>query len=158
VAPALRSIDDEQRPKVARLVVRADKTLHVGLVLGNEENGLIQIPVNLRRGDEGRILQPVLGCAVSHFVDAREIGAFGGTQARFGHGRSVIDGRVSVDCRGVDEALPYSFTQAPFAFEDLTAASTKARPLTPSSMVGKCTPSGGFFPERAALIASATSL
>ena len=54
--------------------------------------------------------------------------------------------------------LPYSFTQAPFAFEDFTAASTKARPFTPSSMVGKCTPSGGFWPERAALIASATSL
>jgi hypothetical protein len=52
----------------------------------------------------------------------------------------------------------YSFTQAPFAFEDFTAASTKARPFTPSSMVGKCTPSGGFDPERAALIASATSL
>ena len=52
----------------------------------------------------------------------------------------------------------YSFTQAPFAFEDFTAASTKASPFTPSSMVGKCTPSGGFVPDRAALIASATSL
>ena len=55
----------------------------------------------------------------------------------------------------------YSFTQAPFAFEDFTAASTRARPFAPSSMLGKCTPSectpsGGFVPERAA--ASATSL
>jgi len=56
------------------------------------------------------------------------------------------------------EPARYSFTQAPFAFEDFTAASTKARPFTPSSIVGKCTPSGGFVPERAALIASATSL
>ena len=41
----------------------------------------------------------------------------------------------------------YSFTQAPFAFDDFTAASMKARPLTPSSMVGKCTPLGGFLPD-----------
>src|SRR5580658_3439119 len=32
---------------------------------------------------------------------------------------------------------PHGFTHLPLAFDDLTAASTKARPLTPSSMVGK---------------------
>ena len=51
----------------------------------------------------------------------------------------------------------YGFTHLPLAFDDLTAASMKARPLTPSSMVGKCTALGGFLPTRAALMASATS-
>ena len=64
--------------------------------------------------------------------------------------------------RGCEEAALgercYNFTQAPFAFDDFTAASTKARPFTPSSIVGNSTPSGGFIPKRAALIASATSL
>jgi hypothetical protein len=57
----------------------------------------------------------------------------------------------------VSDANRYGFTHLPLAFDDLTAASTKARPLTPSSMVGKCTARGGFLPTRAALIASATS-
>jgi hypothetical protein len=52
---------------------------------------------------------------------------------------------------------PYGFTHLPLALDDFTAASTKASPLTPSSMVGKWTPSGGFSPVRAALIAAATS-
>ena len=52
---------------------------------------------------------------------------------------------------------PHGFTHLPLAFDDLTAASTKARPLTPSSMVGKWTDLSGFLPTRAALIASATS-
>jgi len=54
-------------------------------------------------------------------------------------------------------AEPHGFTHLPLAFDDLTAASTKAIPLTPSSMVGKCVPLGGFLPERAATIARATS-
>jgi len=54
-------------------------------------------------------------------------------------------------------AVSYSFTHRPFAFDDLTAASTKARPLTPSSMVGKWTGFGAALPSRAALMASATS-
>ena len=62
------------------------------------------------------------------------------------------------DEKAAAEPAGYSFTQAPLAFEDFTAASTKARPFTPSSMVGNSTPAGGFCPERAALIASATSL
>jgi hypothetical protein len=49
------------------------------------------------------------------------------------------------------------FTHLPFAFDDSTAASMKAMPLTPSSTPGKCAPSGGFLPSRAALMASATS-
>ncbi len=53
--------------------------------------------------------------------------------------------------------LHYGFTHFALAFDDLTAASMKARPLTPSSMVGNWTPLGGFLPDRAALIAAATS-
>ena len=56
-----------------------------------------------------------------------------------------------------DRKASYGLTHLPFAFDDFTAASTKARPLTPSSMVGKWTPFGGFLPVRAALIAAATS-
>ena len=52
---------------------------------------------------------------------------------------------------------PYGFTHLPLAFDDLTAASTNARPLTPSSIVGKCADLSGFLPTRAALMASATS-
>ena len=52
---------------------------------------------------------------------------------------------------------PHGFTHLPLAFDDLTAASTNARPLTPSSMVGKWTDLSGFLPTRAALMASATS-
>jgi hypothetical protein len=54
-------------------------------------------------------------------------------------------------------AYPSSFTQAPLAFDDFTAASTKATPLTPSTMVGNSHSAGGCLPSRAALIASATS-
>jgi hypothetical protein len=54
-------------------------------------------------------------------------------------------------------AEPQGFTHLPLAFDDLTAASMNARPLTPSSMVGKCADLIGFFPTRAALMASATS-
>jgi hypothetical protein len=56
-----------------------------------------------------------------------------------------------------ESAGPYSFTHLPLAFDDLTAASTNSRPLTPSSMVGKCADLSGFFPTRAALMANATS-
>src|SRR5580692_2046534 len=54
-------------------------------------------------------------------------------------------------------AGPHGFTHLPLAFDDLTAASTNSRPLTPSSMVGKWADLSGFLPTRAALIASATS-
>src|SRR5580704_16505674 len=54
-------------------------------------------------------------------------------------------------------ASPQGFTHFPLAFDDLTAASTNSRPLTPSSMVGKWADLSGFLPTRAALIASATS-
>jgi len=65
--------------------------------------------------------------------------------------------------QGADEYQPSShplvhiFTQAPFAFDDLTAATMNLMPFTPSSMVGNATPSGAVFPSRAAFIASATS-
>src|ERR1700687_5547089 len=49
-------------------------------------------------------------------------------------------------------ATPHGFTHLPLAFDDLTAASTNARPLTPSSMVGKWADLSGFLPTRAALI------
>src|SRR3984885_10008550 len=54
-------------------------------------------------------------------------------------------------------AALYGFTHLPLAFDDFTAASTNARPLTPSSMVGKWADLSGFLPTRAALMASATS-
>ena len=61
------------------------------------------------------------------------------------------------DARQPSRSRRYGFTHLPLAFDDLTAASTKARPLTPSSMVGKFTDFAGFLPTRAALMASATS-
>ena len=54
-------------------------------------------------------------------------------------------------------ARPHGFAHLPLAFEDLTAASTNARPFTPSSIVGKCADFKGFLPTRAALMARATS-
>lgn len=49
-------------------------------------------------------------------------------------------------------------TQRAPAAEERTAASMKATPLTPSSMVGKCTPGAGAELLRAAMMACATSL
>jgi hypothetical protein len=74
----LRPIDNEQRPNVTCLVVHAGKSLHISLILRNEEDRLIHIPSNLFVCDEGGIAQRVLGCSVPHFVDARKIGAGGG--------------------------------------------------------------------------------
>ncbi len=45
-----------------------------------------------------------------------------------------------------DSRPHYGFTHCPLALDDLTAASMKARPLTPSSIVGNWAPSGGFPP------------
>jgi hypothetical protein len=39
--------------------------------------------------------------------------------------------------RRARSSTAYSFVHFPFAFEDFTAASINARPLTPSSIVGK---------------------
>jgi hypothetical protein len=58
---------------------------------------------------------------------------------------------------GPSGAAAYGFTHLPLALDDLTAASTNSRPLTPSSMVGKWADLRGFLPTRAALMASATS-
>jgi len=40
--------------------------------------------------------------------------------------------------------MHYGFIYLPLDLWDFTAASMKARPLTPSSMVGNWTPCGGF--------------
>lgn len=69
---------------------------------------------------------------------------------------SFEDARSSPGQRMARQTLLY-FTHCPFALEDLTAASMKARPLTPSAMVGNRTPAGSFSPLRAALMAAATS-
>ena len=45
-------------------------------------------------------------------------------------------------------ASPQGFTHLPLAFDDLAAASTNSRPLTPSSMVGKWADLSGFLPTR----------
>ena len=56
VTTPLSAIDHEQSPDVTRLMVCAGKTLNLGVVLGNKENRLVQIPRDFRGRNERRIL------------------------------------------------------------------------------------------------------
>ena len=94
VTTPLYRLDHEQRPDVACLVVRAHETLHVLLVLRNQEDRLVHVPGDLCVSDERWVRQPVLRRAVADRVDARQVGACGGTKMR--HDRQSSSGTRQV--------------------------------------------------------------
>ena len=74
MAPALRFVDDEQRPDIARLVIDAGKPLHTGLVFGDEENRLGHIPCDLGLRDKVGIGQTVFGRSMPYLTDPMQVG------------------------------------------------------------------------------------
>jgi len=73
VTATLSAIDHEQRPDVTRLVVCAGKTLNSGIVLGNKENRLVQIPLDFRGRNERRILKPIFSRSMPYLGDPRQV-------------------------------------------------------------------------------------
>ena len=73
VTTPLSAIDHEQGPDVARLMVCAGKTLNLGVVLGNKENRLVQIPCYFRRRNERRILEPIFSRPMPHLGNPRQV-------------------------------------------------------------------------------------
>ena len=70
---SLGAIDHEQRPNVTRLMVGAGEALDPCIVLGNKENRLIEIPLDLRGRHERRVVEPIFGGPMPHVVNARQI-------------------------------------------------------------------------------------
>ena len=70
MAPTLSLVGHEQGPDIAGLMVRTYEALKIRLVLGHEEDGIVQIPRDLRIADAARIAQAVFDCSVSHVLDA----------------------------------------------------------------------------------------
>ena len=84
VTTPVRSVDHEKRPDVACLMVGADEALNPRIVLGNQENRLVQIPLDLGRRDERRIQKAIFRGSMPHLVNARQVELRGFAQAR-GH-------------------------------------------------------------------------
>ncbi len=74
VPSALRLIDDEQGPDIARLMIDAGKALDGCCILQDQEDRMVQIPGDLLVGDMARVCQSVLSRAMPDLVDARQIG------------------------------------------------------------------------------------
>ena len=73
VTTPLSAIDHEQSPDVTRLMVCAGKTLNSGIVLGNKENRLVQIPFDFRGRNERRILEPIFSRPMPHLGNPRQV-------------------------------------------------------------------------------------
>ena len=73
VTAPLSVIDHEQRPDITRLVVCAGKTLNSGIVLGNKENRLVQVPFDFRGRNERRVIKPIFGCSMPHVGNPRQV-------------------------------------------------------------------------------------
>ena len=73
VTAPLSAIDHEQRPDVTRLMVCAGEALNPGIVLGNKENRLVQIPLDFRGRNERRILKPIFSRSVPHLGNPRQV-------------------------------------------------------------------------------------
>ena len=73
VATPLSAVDHEQRPDVTRLVVGAGEALNPGVILGNKENRLVQIPLDFRGRDQRRVLKPIFSRSMPHLGYARQV-------------------------------------------------------------------------------------
>lgn len=73
VATPLSPVDHEEGPHVTRLMVCAGEALNPGIILGNKENRLVQIPFDFSRCDERRIFQPIFSRSVPHLGNPREV-------------------------------------------------------------------------------------
>ena len=86
VPSPLRFVDDEERPDVPGLMVRASKALNSSLILGNKEDRLIHVPSNVFVADKTGIEQTILSGSAPDLINAGKIGARGRAQAANGHG------------------------------------------------------------------------
>ena len=82
-------VDHEQRPNISRLRIGADEPLNPRIVLGNQENRLVQIPLDFRRRDERRIQKAIFCGSMPHLRNARQVELRGLAQAR-GHRDQVM--------------------------------------------------------------------
>ena len=73
MAAPLSPVDHEQRPYVTRLMVCAGKALNPGLILGNKENRLAEIPLDFRGRDERRIFKPIFSRSMPNLGNPRQI-------------------------------------------------------------------------------------
>jgi hypothetical protein len=86
VPSPLRFVNDEERPDVSGLMVRASKALNSSLILRNKEDRLVHVPSNFFVADKTGIEQTILRCSAPDLINARKIGAGGRTQGGNGHG------------------------------------------------------------------------
>ena len=73
VTAPLSAIDHEQRPNITRLVVCAGKALNPGIVLGNKENRLVQVPLDFRGRNERRVIKPIFSRSMPHLGNPRQV-------------------------------------------------------------------------------------
>jgi hypothetical protein len=73
VTASLSAIDHEQRPNVTGLMVCAGEALDPRIVLGNKENRLIEIPLDLCGRDERPVVEPIFSGSMPNIVNARQI-------------------------------------------------------------------------------------
>ena len=73
VTAPLSAVDHEQRPHVTCLMVCAGEALNPGVVFGNKENRLVQIPLDFRRGNERRILKPIFSRPMPNLGNPRQV-------------------------------------------------------------------------------------
>ena len=73
MTPPLSPVDHEQRPHVTRLRVRAAEALNSGIVLGNKENRLVQIPLDFRGRNERRVIKPIFSRSMPHLGNPRQV-------------------------------------------------------------------------------------
>ena len=67
----LSVVDNEESPDITRLMICAGEALYSRIVLGNKENRLVQIPLDLLGRDQRRIFEPIFSGPVPHLVNAR---------------------------------------------------------------------------------------
>jgi hypothetical protein len=78
---SLSPLDHKKGPEVT-LMVCAGETLNPRIVLGNKENRLVEIPLDLRRRHQRRILKAIFSSSLPHLMDARQVELGGRAQAR----------------------------------------------------------------------------
>ena len=73
MASPLSPVDHEQRPYITCLMVCAGEALNPGIILGNKENRLAEIPLDFRERDERRIFKPIFGRSMPNLGHPRQI-------------------------------------------------------------------------------------
>ncbi len=95
MATPLSPVDHEQRPYVTRLVVCAGEALNPGIILGNKENRLVQIPLDFRGRDERRIFEAIFSRSMPHLRNPRQVELGGLAQARE-HGDQLMPAQAKL--------------------------------------------------------------